>query len=387
MALASTVLPVPGTSSISRWPWHSSATRASRTSSCLPTMTRSTLAMTRSPDSWMVIGTRVLLGAARWRAPAAGAGPGDASAQMVRPTRRVRAVARGVRSGRERSSQARHQPAAHAAPRGRAPAPPFSTTTATAMRGSLGRREADEPASAARARRRAPRCRSCRPWARPGTLAPPAIRPPELALDGLLHRLARSTPPCPAIEDPAPDLRRDPVWTRAVARQRSPSTSVRRASARRRSAMVAATSAIWSGVDQRLAPARRPHSPARRRSAKPSQRTVAGGDLAGDGGQRRRGSARPKPRRARPGAGTARAPMSRPACANQMLQETSDRLRRGRAGRPVCGWCRVADPEAVDQEARPLLGAAGRDRRVCGVMAPDPRPATAVTILNTDPGT
>ena len=55
MALASTVLPVPGTSSISRWPWHRSATRASRTSWCLPTITRSTLARTLSPVSWIFV--------------------------------------------------------------------------------------------------------------------------------------------------------------------------------------------------------------------------------------------------------------------------------------------------------------------------------------------
>ena len=49
IALARTVLPVPGTSSIRRWPRQSSATRASRTSWCLPTITRSTLARTFSP--------------------------------------------------------------------------------------------------------------------------------------------------------------------------------------------------------------------------------------------------------------------------------------------------------------------------------------------------
>ena len=55
IALASTVLPVPGTSSISRWPRHMSATRARRTSWCLPTMTRSTLARTLSPTCWMLL--------------------------------------------------------------------------------------------------------------------------------------------------------------------------------------------------------------------------------------------------------------------------------------------------------------------------------------------
>ncbi len=56
-ALASMVLPVPGTSSMSKWPRHSSATRVSRTSWRLPMMTRSTLAATFSPVSWMVLMT------------------------------------------------------------------------------------------------------------------------------------------------------------------------------------------------------------------------------------------------------------------------------------------------------------------------------------------
>ena len=55
IALASMVLPVPGTSSMSRCPRHMSATSASRTSWCLPTMTRSTLAMTLSPTCWMLL--------------------------------------------------------------------------------------------------------------------------------------------------------------------------------------------------------------------------------------------------------------------------------------------------------------------------------------------
>src|SRR6185369_1062542 len=49
IALARTVLPVPGTSSMRRWPRQRSATRARRTSWCLPTITRSTLARTFSP--------------------------------------------------------------------------------------------------------------------------------------------------------------------------------------------------------------------------------------------------------------------------------------------------------------------------------------------------
>src|SRR5215203_6297836 len=51
-ALASTVLPTPGTSSIKTCPRHNKATRTSSTSCRLPTMTRSTFWMTRSASSW-----------------------------------------------------------------------------------------------------------------------------------------------------------------------------------------------------------------------------------------------------------------------------------------------------------------------------------------------
>src|SRR5919106_1512725 len=51
-ALASIVLPTPGTSSMRMWPSQRSATSAIRTSLCLPTMTRSTLATTRSAGCW-----------------------------------------------------------------------------------------------------------------------------------------------------------------------------------------------------------------------------------------------------------------------------------------------------------------------------------------------
>ena len=60
IALARTVLPVPGTSSMSRCPRHSNATSARRTSWCFPTITRSTLARTLSPVSWIfVMGLRL----------------------------------------------------------------------------------------------------------------------------------------------------------------------------------------------------------------------------------------------------------------------------------------------------------------------------------------
>src|SRR5450759_1246887 len=54
-ALASIVLPVPGTSSIKRWPRDSNATRVSLTSWRLPMITRSTFAATLSPVSLMVV--------------------------------------------------------------------------------------------------------------------------------------------------------------------------------------------------------------------------------------------------------------------------------------------------------------------------------------------
>ncbi len=47
-AFASIVFPTPGTSSMRMWPWQSRATSAIRTSTCLPTITRSTLATARS---------------------------------------------------------------------------------------------------------------------------------------------------------------------------------------------------------------------------------------------------------------------------------------------------------------------------------------------------
>ena len=48
-ALASIVLPTPGTSSTSRWPSASSTVTASRTASLLPSMTVSTASAMRAP--------------------------------------------------------------------------------------------------------------------------------------------------------------------------------------------------------------------------------------------------------------------------------------------------------------------------------------------------
>ena len=69
-ALASIVLPTPGTSSIRTWPSHSSATSAMRTSTCLPTMTRSTLATTRSADSLTLFTAETPLDSGRWASAA-----------------------------------------------------------------------------------------------------------------------------------------------------------------------------------------------------------------------------------------------------------------------------------------------------------------------------
>ena len=61
---------------MSRWPRHIRATRASLTSLCLPTITRSTLATTFSPVSWIfvvivlprgVTGDRVADGGRDWQ--------------------------------------------------------------------------------------------------------------------------------------------------------------------------------------------------------------------------------------------------------------------------------------------------------------------------------
>ncbi len=54
MLRARMVLPTPGTSSISTWPWQTRAMTAIRTSSCLPTITFSTLSMMRST---MILGS------------------------------------------------------------------------------------------------------------------------------------------------------------------------------------------------------------------------------------------------------------------------------------------------------------------------------------------
>src|SRR5258706_11404440 len=102
IALASTVLPVPGTSSIRTWPRHSSATRAKRTSLCLPTMTRSTLARTRSPVFWMVDIWLPSTSSTGWYA-------GPARSVPVRPRRSSSAATkrgRGGPHGHQRAGQA-----------------------------------------------------------------------------------------------------------------------------------------------------------------------------------------------------------------------------------------------------------------------------------------
>src|SRR3990170_3819299 len=67
IALASIVLPTPGTSSIRMWPSHRRATRAIRTSRCLPMITRSTLAATRSAESWTLFNVSIpVLGGPIW---------------------------------------------------------------------------------------------------------------------------------------------------------------------------------------------------------------------------------------------------------------------------------------------------------------------------------
>src|SRR6185436_335243 len=55
-ALASMVFPTPGTSSMSRWPWHSKPMTVNCTSALLPTMTFSTLAIKLWATDWTLIG-------------------------------------------------------------------------------------------------------------------------------------------------------------------------------------------------------------------------------------------------------------------------------------------------------------------------------------------
>ena len=69
-----------------------------------------------------------------------------------------------------------------------------------------------------------------------------------------------------------------------------------------------------------------------------------------------------------------------------MLHETSVASTRSSAFEPVAGWwpSRTRKPST----SRPSSSAGGCFLNVVsGVIAPEPRPATAVTILNTDPGT
>ncbi len=152
MALARTVLPVPGTSSISRWPWQSSATSARRTSACLPTMTRSTFAATFSPDSRMVVTLDLVLVRPWWphRAGPLAPDPDGASRGwyvLHGPRVGVRSSSIG-RSGSGPSATALSGPRSPSAedvghdgpPSGTArwlPAPARSTTTAIAICGLL----------------------------------------------------------------------------------------------------------------------------------------------------------------------------------------------------------------------------------------------------------
>ena len=90
-ALASIVLPTPGTSSIRMWPSHSSATSAIRTSTCLPTITRSTLATTRSADSWTLF---------TWKLPLVRVGGGTPSAEQYPSRLRCGSPSRRSAAGR-----------------------------------------------------------------------------------------------------------------------------------------------------------------------------------------------------------------------------------------------------------------------------------------------
>src|SRR3990170_131602 len=197
MALAKTVLPVPGTSSMSRWPWQSSATRARRTASCLPTMTRSTLAMTFSPDSWIAIG-----GACSWFPLGVRCGAPDRR-WMVRQT--ALAGFQGLGSGRQ-LEPGRHQLAAHRHGRCAARATVLDDDGHGDAR-RLDGREANEPgvrfALAAELGRAA-----LAGGGHAGHLRRTREAAAQAALHGLLHG-PRDRLRLPGIEDPSPNLRRD----------------------------------------------------------------------------------------------------------------------------------------------------------------------------------
>src|SRR3990172_3242851 len=197
MALARTVLPVPGTSSMSRWPWQSSATRARRTASCLPTMTRSTLAMTFSPDSWIAIG-----GASSWFPLGVRCGAPDRR-WIVRQT--ALAGFQGLGSGRQ-LEPGRHQLAAHRHGRCAARATVLDDDGHGDAR-RLDGREANEPgvrfALAAELGRAA-----LAGGGHAGHLRRTREAAAQAALHGLLHG-PRDRLRLPGIEDPSPNLRRD----------------------------------------------------------------------------------------------------------------------------------------------------------------------------------
>ena len=150
-------------------------------------------------------------------------------------------------------------------------------------------------------------------------------------------------------------------------------------------ATVDATSAIWSGVTN-VSPCPNDADASSTSSVNPpgappsplvTWLTAVG---------RSNGSASPKPISAAPS--TSRSPpVWSPASAYQMLQLTSVapvEVERRVAGLRVVA---VADPEALDERARPPRPPGCSSNVVDGEIRPLSRPATAVTILNTEPGT
>ena len=149
-------------------------------------------------------------------------------------------------------------------------------------------------------------------------------------------------------------------------------------------ATVAATSAIWSGVTS-TSPCPYAALASSTSSAKPpgsGPPPFVSCELAVG---RSNGMGAPKPRR-RAAASIAAPPVRSPASAYQMLHETSVARAKSRTSDPVKRWC----PSTIRKPStrRPVVSSPGCwGNAVAALIAPDEKPAIAVTILNAEPGT
>ena len=300
------------------------------------------------------------------------------------------------RAGVDRSSSSRghrrpvvaHEPAPGRASSGRRrsgaatspPRPACSTSTAMATVGCLGRREPDEPrvrlARATELGRARLAGRGDARDLRAGRELPPESPSTASTIAALIVAGVRGD------DDPAHRARGRssvapllPVID-VTSRGRISSPSL---------ATVDATSAIWSGVTNVSA------WPYAALASSTSSANPPGSDpsplvTCETAVGRSNGSGAPKPIRSAKSTRSA-PPVSRPVSAYQMLHETSVASTRSSALEPVCGMVAVADAEALDEQAVPPRPGLLLDTSSSGVIAPEPRPATAVTILNTEPGT